>query len=1049
MIRYFAGHPTAANLLMALILILGISSFDSLKRETFPDIPPDKIQIQMVYPGASAEDVEEALCRRIENAVDNVIDATETSCESRQGMATAVVEMREGGSFDGMLAEIKTEIDAIDDFPTDAEAPVVRQLDLSNFVTSLALAGPMSVSDLKAYGDLLKTRLQRINGVSEIHLKGFSDHQIRIELRAQTLRRFGLSVADIARVVGNQSVERPAGTVEGEERDILLRFDDARRSPADFARLVVVGGESGAALRLGGIARITDRFENPENRIIFNGQRAAMLQISKGRNADTLDVIKDIRSFVAEERAKAPSGVEIAVTQDISSIVSDRLNMLMRNGASGLALVLITLSLFFSLRFSFWVAMGLPVSFAGALYCMAQFGLSIDMITMVALLIAIGILVDDAIVIAENIAAHHQTGKDNLSAVIDGTREVAPGVLASIATTVFVFGPLAFLSGDIGNILKVLPVVLILTLVFSMIEAFMILPNHLSHSLSAHETTDRKKRGDRLRARVNDGAMWLRDRVVGPIVDAAVEWRYLTVGVAIMMLLVSLSMIAGGTLKFRAFPDLDGDVIEARLLMPQGTPLRQTRDVVKRLTDALARVDKEFSPGQPENRKLIRNVAVHYSKNIDAFETGPHVATVSVDLLNAETRTTKLDDILARWRAETGSPPGVVSLKFTDFTLGPGGRAFDIRLRGDDLAELGAASREMKSWLSAYRGALDVTDDLRPGKPEIRIALRERALALGLEAGAVAAQLRAAFFGQTAAEIQIGSESYEIDVRLDARDKSNLADLEHFAVTAPNGSAVPLGVIATLDRSRGYSRINRIDGIKTVTIQGDVDSRLGNASAIVADMRARFVPELAKTYPGVSVNYEGQEKESGGTMGSMRRGFLFGMVGVFLLLCFMFRSYVEPIVVMVAIPMALIGVIWGHLAMGLDLSMPSMMGFVSLAGVVVNNAILLVLFIKLAVKDGASIDDAARGAARKRFRAVLLTSLTTVMGMLPMLTETSLQAQVLKPLITSLVFGLASSTLMILFLVPALYRILEDFTLIRRDRDAALQGSGTPAIVPP
>ena len=295
MIRYFAGHPTAANLLMALILILGISSFDSLKRETFPDIPPDKIQIQMVYPGASAEDVEEALCRRIENAVDNVIDATETSCESRQGMATAVVEMREGGSFDGMLAEIKTEIDAIDDFPTDAEAPVVRQLDLSNFVTSLALAGPMSVSDLKAYGDLLKTRLQRINGVSEIHLKGFSDHQIRIELRAQTLRRFGLSVADIARVVGNQSVERPAGTVEGEERDILLRFDDARRSPADFARLVVVGGESGAALRLGDIARITDRFENPENRIIFNGQRAAMLQISKGRNADTLDVIKDIR----------------------------------------------------------------------------------------------------------------------------------------------------------------------------------------------------------------------------------------------------------------------------------------------------------------------------------------------------------------------------------------------------------------------------------------------------------------------------------------------------------------------------------------------------------------------------------------------------------------------------------------------------------------------------------------------------------------------------------------------------------------------------------
>jgi hydrophobic/amphiphilic exporter-1 (mainly G- bacteria), HAE1 family len=1042
MIRYFAGHRTAANLLMALILILGISSFDSLKRETFPDIPPDEIQINMVYPGASAEDVEEALCRRIETAVENVTDAGETRCESRQGMATAVVEMREGGSFDGLLADIKTEVDAIDDFPMDTESPVVRQLGRTDFVGAIALAGPMGVSDLKAYGEILKTRLQRIHGVSGVTLKGFSDHQIRIELRTQTLRRFGLSVADISKVVGRQSVERPAGTVEGADREVLLRFDDARRSPAEFARLVVVGDESGATLRLGEIAHITDRFENPEELIRFNGQRAAILEIRKGKSADTLDVIGDVRAFVDEERARAPAGIEVAITQDISSIVSDRLNMLTRNGATGLVLVLVTLSLFFSLRFSFWVAMGLPVSFAGALFFMAQFGLSIDMISMVALLIAIGILVDDAIVIAENIAAHRHMGKQRLAAVVDGAREVAPGVLASFATTVFVFGPLAFLSGDIGSILKVLPVVLILTLVFSLVEAFMILPNHLSHSLSNEPSL-----GDGLRARVNEFAEWLRDRVVGPVVDAAVEWRYLTVGVAIMILLLSVSMIAGGTLKFRAFPDLDGDVIEARILMPQGTPLARTEAVVERITQALDRIDKELTPRQPGKQKLVRNVAIHFSKNIDAFETGPHVATVSVDLLNAETRATKLDDILASWRAETGSPPGVISLKFTDFTIGPAGRAFDIRLQGDDLERLGAASRDMKAWLSAYKGALDITDDLRPGMPEVRIALRERALALGLEAEAVAAQLRAAFFGQTAAEVQIGPESYEIDVRLDARDKTNLSALENFAVTAPDGGAVPLGAIATLNRSRGYSRINRIDGVKSITIQGDVDSEVANASAIIADMRARFLPGLVKKYPGVSIDFEGQEKESGDTTGSMRSGFLLGLVGVFLLLCFMFRSYVEPIVVMVSIPMALIGVIWGHLAMGLDLSMPSMMGFVSLAGVVVNNAILLVIFIKLAAADGDAIHDAARGAARKRFRAVLLTSLTTVMGMLPMLTETSLQAQVLKPLITSLVFGLASSTVMILFLVPALYCILNDFGLIRSDTDAALQPSGSPGIV--
>ena len=1039
MIRYFAGHRTAANLLMAVILIAGVASLGSLKRETFPDVPPDEIEIRIVYPGAAAEDVEEAVCRRIEDAIENVTDVAELRCEARQGTATATVEMVEGGSFDGLLAEVKTEIDAIDDFPAETEPAVVRQLGRTDFVASIAVTGPMGAAGLKAYAETLKGRLQRLDGVSGVDLKGFSDHQIRIEIRAQDLRRFGLSMADIARIVGRQSIDRPAGTIEGTDRDVLLRFDDSRRSVGEFANLVVVGGETGAAIRLGDIAHITNRFEKPEQSILFNGRRAAVMEIRKGRTADTLSVIGAVREFVDAERGRAPSTVEIAITQDISSIVRDRLDMLTRNGASGLVLVMITLMLFFSFRFSFWVAMGLPVSFAGAIFGMAQIGYSIDMITMVALLIAIGILVDDAIVISENIASQHRAGKAPLQAAIDGTREVAPGVIASFATTVVVFGPLAFLSGDIGSVLKVLPVVLILTLTASLLEAFLILPNHLSHSLDS----GKDGRGQRLRQRVDNAMTWLRERVVGPLVDLAVEWRYLTVGIAIMLLLISVSMIAGGVLKFRAFPDLDGDVVQARLLMPQGTPLAVTETAVTQVLAALDKVNRELTPRQPAKQPLVRNVAVHYSKNIDAYETGPHVATVSVDLLDADTRTATIDGILSRWRKETGKLPGVVSLKFTDFTIGPGGRAIDIRLQGENLIRIGAAARELKTWLAAYHGVLDLADDLRPGKPELRIKLRERALALGIEAETIASQLRAAFLGQTAAEIQVGPESYEIDVRLDPRDRDSLADLTAFTVTAPDGGAVPLGAVATIERGRGYARINRIDGLRTVTLQGEVDTRFANADNIIADMRARFLPGLLKKYPGVTADFEGQANESAKTGGSIRNGFLLGMVGVYLLLGFMFRSYIEPLIVIVAIPMALIGVIWGHLAMGLDLSMPSMMGFVSLAGVVVNNSILLVLFIKIALGEGASVEDAAGGASRRRFRAIVLTTLTTVMGMLPLLSETSLQAQVLKPLITSLAFGLVSSTVMVLFLVPALYRILDDFGLVGWEK--AKSGEVEPA----
>jgi multidrug efflux pump subunit AcrB len=1021
MIRYFAQHPTAANLLMALLMALGALALPGLQRETMPDFSTDAIRVQVVYPGAAAEEVEEAICQRIEDAVDGVADLDELRCEAREGLASATMDMREGGNLDRFLAEVKTEVEAIDNFPELAEDPVIRQLNLTDLVISVAVTGPMAEPDLKVYAESLKDRLVLLPGVSQIELLGFSERQIRIALDSVALRQYGLSVDDVAAIVTRQSVDLPSGTIETGERDVLIRFADERRSPLAFEDLVVIGGETGGELRLGEIAEITDRFELDEERVLLNGRRAALLQVSKTKSQDTLTVKNAVAAFIEEERLRAPPGVEFRLTQDVASVVQDRLTMLTRNSLQGLVLVLLVLWLFFSFRFAFWVAMALPASFLGSLFVMTVIGYSINMITMVALLIAIGLIMDDSIVIAENIASHLRRGKTRMQAAVDGTRQVSVGVLSSFATSVCVFGPLAFMEGDIGKVLVVVPVVLIVTLAVSLIEAFLILPHHVAHALVSGEMHPFRQAFERGFERVKEDGL-------GRIVDLAVRWRYLTVGLMAMLFLVSISMIVGGTLKFRAFPDLDGDVIEARILLPQGTPLSHTEAAVAQVTDALERVNRAFSQGLPDDGALVQSVLVQYNLNADAFEAGPHLATVTADLLGGG-REASIDDIFARWREETGTIPDAIALSFKEPGFGPAGAPIDIRLQGEDLAGLKAASRDLIDWLARYDGVADLSDDLRPGKPEIRLKLREGATVLGLDADMVAAQLRAAYFGRTAAEIQVGPESFEIDVQLAAGDQDSLADVEYFALTLPDGQQVPLSAVAEVEVGRGVARIARIDGRRTLTLRGDVDAQKANGNEILADTVARFLPELRQRHPGVTVSLEGEAAEQKTTQASMLRGFLLGLIGVFILLSFQFRDYVEPFIVMLAIPLALIGMIWGHLALGLEVSMPSMVGFASLAGIVVNDSILLVTFIKIRVREGAGVVEAARLASRGRFRAVLLTSLTTIAGLLPLLFETSLQAQVLVPLVTSMAFGLMASTVLVLIFVPALYAILHDIGL--------------------
>ncbi len=1026
MIAWFARHQTAADLLMAAIMILGLTTITGLQRETLPEIQNDEVQVAVIYRGATPEEVEDAVCRRLEDAIEGIVDLEELRCEAREGVGTATAVMREGADMTRFLDDVKSEVDAIDDFPEQVEPPVVTELGRTEPVISLAVTGPEDVLDLKAYAEALRDRMLAETDVAEVRVTGFSDRHIRIEVPAYRLRQYGLSAGDIADAVERQSVGMPAGRLEGSAEDLLLRFDDQRKRVQDFRDLVVVSGATGAALRLGDIASITDRFDRDEVKVLFNGERAAMLDIAKTREQDVLEILAQVQGFVEAERRAAPPGIRLALTQDRASIVQDRLDMLLRNGAQGLALVFAVLWLFFGMRYSFWVAMGLPVSFLGALFVLPILGITINMISMVGLLIGIGLLMDDAIVIAENVAARMAAGDSPAQAAIEGTREVLPGIMSSFATTLLVFGSLAFIGGEIGQILRIMPMVLILVVSVSLIEAFLILPHHLGHSL-AHA---RHERPARIRVAFERRFEHLRDGAFGRLLDAAVDLRYLTVGIVLMLFLVAIAMPVGGKLKFVGFPEIDGDFVEARILLPQGTPLARTETVVAEVAAGLDAVNDAFRDRQPDRQDLVQSVSAVFGENPDAFETGPHVARVIVNLLGAEVRDARLADVLSTWRDAVGELSDVVAIKFTEPAIAPGGRPIELRLVGPDLSQLKAAAGELMAYLNGFAGVQDLTDDLRPGKREYRIRLKPNAGVLGLDAQTVAQQLAAAFQGVRIDEFPLGTETYEVNLRVDPADRAGPASLETFTVRGRDGALIPLAAVAEIELTRGWARIQRIDGQRAVSLQGDVDRDVANAQELLGTARAEVIPDLLGRYPGVRLDVEGESKESAETGGSIARNLLLGLIGVYMLLALQFRGWLTPLTVMLVIPTALIGVVSGHIALGLDLTMPSIVGMASLFGVVVNDSILLLVFIRQARERGLSTVDAAKEAGRARFRPILLTSVTTVAGLTPLLLEKSLQAQILIPLAASIAFGLASATVAALFLVPAIYVILDDFNAL-------------------
>lgn len=1029
MIRYFAAHPTAANIMMTVIILLGLVALPTLNKETFPEIKLNQVQVSVPYPGAGPIEVEEGICNRLEDATDGISFLEEQVCVARDNIGTLTLDMQEQGNLQLFLNDVNSAVDSITDFPDNAEEPIIEELGRTRPVVSVAINANLTQPELKALAEYYRNRLLALPEVPIVTVSGFSTHQLSVLVKPDTLRQYQLSIQDIANLIRDQALDLPAGNLEASEQTYQIRFTNERTTPLQLADLVILDTEQGGRVRLGDIATIRDDFSDEEMRTDLNGKPAAILKISKNTSDDTLTVFNAVKQFVDEENTRLPETTRLVITQDSASIVQDRLNLLVKNGLQGLILATLALFLFFSWRYTFWVALGLPISFIGGLVLMSVFGVSINMISMVALLMAIGILMDDAIVLSESIETEYRNGKTPMHAAVDGVKKVARGVLSSFTTSAILFGSLLFLKGDMGQVMGVLPVVLLSVLSISLIEAFLILPHHLKHSLEKHHN-DRKSS---LRLSFENRFEQLRMKV-GQLGDIAIHYRYLVLGGAIALFVVSIGLLAAGVVKFKSFPDIEGNILEAKILLPQGTPFSRTEDVVQIMLRSLDKTRQQLPP--EDNGELIKNIQVSYSTNTDSGEEGEHLATISLDLLDAEKRNSSLNQLRRLWSELTPDIPDAIAIQYKEPTLGPAGQAISIRLQGNNLEQLSKASWELQNWLKGYPAVSNIMDDLRPGKRQFSVSLYPGALSSGLDAQKISSQLRAAYQGIKVSDIYRGREAYEINVMLDSDPAVALSDFDRLVVFSKQGVDIPLTAIAEIKEQREYSRITRVNHQRTVTITGDIDAEIGNTNEIIGDTKNRFLPSLAEKYPDLFISLEGEVKNSRETNTSVLTGFILGIAGVYLLLCLQFRNYIEPVVVMMNIPLALIGVIWGHLIMGLDMTMPSMIGFVSLAGVVVNDSILLVEFVKHRCREGMILHEAAGQAVRDRFRAIFLTSITTVAGMLPLLSETSLQAQVLVPLVASVVFGMISSTLLVLLVLPAGFTILEDLGFVEiREED--------------
>jgi len=1028
-IAALAGNTVFANIVLLMVLLSGALAVIHMVRETFPEFSLDMILITVPYPGADPEEVEEGISRKIEEAVEAVEGIKQVTTNSGENVGNALIEVREDYDVDEVLDQVRSKVDAISTFPVDAEKPIITEMLIRNEVAILGLSGTMPERRLKEWAETIKEEIQQLPDVSQVQIFGTRDYEIAVEVSEERLREYGLTFAQVAAAVRRGNLNLAGGTIRTEGEEIRVRTMGRKYTGKELASIVVLARPGGEVITLDRIAAVRDGFAEDPISLRWNDAPAVALIVYKTQEEDALRISRTVHRYVEETRKRLPAGLNIEILLDTSEFLQDRIDLLVRNGIMGLGLVFLVLWVFLDLKLAFWAGMGMPISVAGALAILWGMGETLNMISLFGLIMVLGIVVDDAIVVGEAIFYHRKCGASRMRAVVDGVSEVGVPVIAAVVTTILAFLPLAFVGGIMGKFIQILPLVVISCLTLSLVECLFLLPAHLSHLPDPN--TNRgvrnpvRRRIDAFHDATSRGLEWFVEHLYAPFLQKTLRWRYVSLCAAVALLLWTGGLLQGGLLKFEVFPSLDGFVMTATVEYPSGTPPEVTQDAVRRIEAALDRIEARTRTrsGEPlvENRYHLVGMTL---QEIPKF--GPHVGSVQATLLDPERRGVHTDDLMVQWEEEIGALPGVVSLIFEGMSSGPPGAPIEVWIQGQDMDVLLAGAEDLENRLRAFQGVYQIRSDFSPGKNEMRLRLRPEARALGLTVEDLARQVYAGYYGEEALRLQRGRDDIRVKVRYTEDERRRISDMERIRIRTPAGNEVPLFSVAAVTFSPGYSVITRTDGMRRVVVSAEVDSRRANAGEIVAELAAGYFSGMEERFPGIRVSVQGEKKKMKESFASLYVGFPLALLGIFTIIATVFRSYVQPFIILVTVPFGIIGAAWGHLLLGYHLSMMSIFGMVALSGVVVNDAIVLIERINTNLADGMPFLEAIRNGGARRFRAIFLTTVSTVGGLLPLILETDMQAQFLIPMAISLAAGVAFATLLTLVLLPGLLVILND-----------------------
>ena len=1037
-IRWFILNTVAANLLMVFIIIAGIFTLSRLRMEVFPDITIPIINVSVVYPGASPEDIEESICVKVEEQVQGINGLKRITSSSNEGYGSINIEVENGYDIDEVKDEVKAQVDAITSFPDDAEKATIKSFDGQPEVITIAVHGYVDEVSLLNIAEKVRDEVSELPNITQTRL-GKKPREISIEVSEKTLQKYGISFDYIANKIRTSSMDVPGGAIETYDGEILIRSKGQAYTGDEFGIIPVLSLSDGSTVLLRDIAEIDDGFQDVEYDIKFNREPALLIRVYRTGEQNALDIAEEVHKYIKKKNPLMPPGISLTTMKDESVILKGRIELLTENAYLGLTLVLIVLALFLKPKLAAWVSLGIPISFMGGFWLLPLFDVSINMISLFTFILVLGIVVDDAIVVGENIHIHLKRGLSGVDAALEGAYQVAKPVIFAVLTTMVTFSPMILVEGATGKIWKIIPVVTIVVLMFSLIESLTILPAHL-----AHMKLDEKKKENKFLAWWSKIQLSIHNRLQSfiknryiPFLELALRNRGNTVAISISIFILTVGLVASGFIRFNFFPPLEADIVIAGVEYPEGTPVSLTKSGLEQVEKSAYKLKDSLEVLYPDNKVFINMVSTAGDQpiktqsargpgNLDASFFGSHLAECVIELAPGEERSISTVDISRIWRELTGPIPGVKQITF-DSDLFTTGAPIEIQLSSVNRDDLKDVTTILKDKLQTYAGVFDIKDSFSAGKDEIKLNLRPEAQNYGITMASLARQVRQAFYGDEVQRVQRGRDEVKVFLRYPKEERVSLNNLEQMMVRVGNNIEVPLGQVAAGELSSGYSTITRTDRKRSISVTADVDLSEANANEILAKFEVDHIIPILRDYPSVNYSFEGEQREQRDTLGSLFKNFALALFVVYVLLAVPFKSYLQPLIIMSAIPFGFTGAVIGHIIMGMNLAVLSIIGIVALSGVVVNDSLVMVDFInRYKREDGKTSLEAALAAGPRRFRPILLTSITTFVGLFPLLIEKSVQAQFLVPMAISLAYGVLFATLITLILVPTSYLIIDD-----------------------